>query len=117
MDDRQKFFPGDFVRIRSFDEIDENDLGTSIHKDRTSCFAIGKAYINAKSERFEGFMIERCSEKAGTYVYTLRRPGNAVEETYWWAQGMLYPLYEEEWPDDSGISDSDMMSFLAGGAG
>ena len=93
----QKFFIGDKVRIRPFDEIDTSDIGECGISDE-GCFAIGRFHINEESA--EGpYVITEFREDYETYIYRMRREDGINNITFWWAQGMLYPDEQEELPD------------------
>lgn len=96
----QKFNVGDIVRVRSFDEIDTDDIGSfSYHKPPKypigSCLGIQEDIINDRSAEGD-FIIHshHYNPNRGAHVYELRKPGGGVIPCYW-AQGMLdFPVDE-----------------------
>lgn len=97
----QKFQKEDLVRVRRFDEIDEQDIGR-LRKSATECYSINKDFINDKADTI--FKIARCEQDIGTYVYKLRDESGSFLP-YWWAQGMLDFAFTEELaePDEEGL--------------
>ena len=85
----QRFFKGDLVRVRPFDEIDRDEIGR-VGKNECVCFAISSRIIDRRSG--EGpFVITSAVTGFGTYIYHLRPEDSPCDITYWWAQGMLRP--------------------------
>lgn len=100
----QKFFPGDRVRIRSFDEIDVSDLG-NIRHDVNYCFGIGREHINKVASEGTPYYIEHASTYADVFTYSLSRDESGEDIiAYHWAQGML-DRYEEEDLSDVELGD------------
>ena len=90
----QKFYEGDRVFVREFDDIDTEDIGV-IRKDRDSCYSLDRNDIKRAVDYGE-LEVTKCVADLGTYVYRLRIPGHAGGISYYWAQGMLRPAYGEE---------------------
>ena len=104
----QKFFKGDRVFVRGFDEIDTGDIGV-ITKGRRFCYGITRKEI----ERTAGFgelEIENVIRDLGTYIYTLRNPISTKSVSFLWAQGMLRPVPEEELAEPD---PTDLFRFFA----
>ena len=106
----QKFMHGDMVKIRRFDEIDADDIGS--HRfDAANCFGIEKSYIDNLAGRV--FTIGRISlaerSSYNSYDYTLEDE-DGDEISYWWAQGMLDFEFAEELPDPD---EEGLFAFLS----
>lgn len=107
----QRFFKGDMVRIRPFDEIDASDIGT-VGLTSNICFSITKHHINEKSKDYPYLLVVRHSRECDTHIYTLKDPeSDSKEICYWWAQGMLYP-YEEESLSEEDADVPGLFGFL-----
>lgn len=100
----QRFYEGDTVMIRRFDEIDRSEIG-STGLSATNCFSIGKNYINNMAKRGPAFVISSVRKDYRTYIYTLCEADSGERTAYWWAQGMLSGAEEEEIepPDTEGL--------------
>lgn len=104
----RKFMPGDMVKIRRFDEIDADDIGS--HRfDASNCFGIDRSHIDSLAGQV--FTIESVSRTIsyGSYDYKLLdKKGNRI--SYWWAQGMLDFEFAEELPDPD---EEGLFAFLS----
>lgn len=90
----QKFNVGDIVRVRSFDEIDTDDIGTFSYRKPPkyplgSCFGIGEDTINKRSIEGDFIIYNHVyNPNAEAHTYELRKPDGSLV-AYYWAQGML----------------------------
>ena len=106
----QKFFIGDRVIIRPFDEIDTEDNG-SIPMTSEVCYGISRGFIedirlhNGADEVYEIISAEKRRD-GSTYVYHLRRVRDNHSDGLFWGQGMLAGEHELEdipEPDQDGL--------------
>lgn len=95
---KQKFFTGDRVRIRRFDEIDTSDLG-DIRHNKTHCFGISSSETEMLIAEREYYYIAGYTTYKNCHVYALSINDFEGERVlYSWAQGMLDYYEEEELP-------------------
>lgn len=113
MSDR-KFYDGDIVAVRPFDEIDFDDIGDLSH-DEKYCFGIVRSHIEEMSRKGYVFRIDADSmyyDENG-YTYDIVDMYGSIQ-SYRWAQGMLYGLTDQfSEPVEEPGGDS-IMDFLFG---
>jgi len=115
MDIGQKYYIGDYVRVRRFNEIDTSDIGNgpmSYSPEKRECLNLSESTINEYSEATVPFEITRCdyNNYIGAYLYHLRAYGCGHDNFFVWSQGMLAPYQEEDLP---GADTDSLFSFLS----
>lgn len=82
----QKFRPGDCVRIRPFDLIDQEDIGR-LTWTTNACYSIDREEIEAAHAKYSELFIVDAHVFKDSWVYHLRTQTREIG--YAWAQGML----------------------------
>lgn len=107
----QKFFPGDMVRIRCFEEIDVDDIGRLGYEDN-QCYEIGRNYINRMATEGRWYYIKSHDIDCGSHTYKLSEEISGDSIAYYWAQGMLAPYDENEEKELPYADPEDLYRFL-----